>query len=86
MTHSPRQGDLLQQVRSAGSVSVQALAERSGVTLQSVRRDATQRAEAGLLTRVHGGARLPGSTVETIAHRQRRHLRHRPRLSESNFA
>jgi DeoR family glycerol-3-phosphate regulon repressor len=39
-----------------------------------VRRDVRLLAEAGLLTRFHGGARLPGSTTENIAYRQRQQL------------
>ena len=41
------------------------------VTLQTVRRDVTRLAEAGLLARFHGGVRLPESTTENIAYRQR---------------
>jgi DeoR family glycerol-3-phosphate regulon repressor len=74
MTPNPRQSDLLRQVSSAGSMSVEALAERFGVTLQTVRRDVTLLAEAGLLTRFHGGVRVPSSTVENIAYRQRQQL------------
>jgi DeoR family glycerol-3-phosphate regulon repressor len=74
MTPNPRQSDLLHQVSSAGSMSVEALAERFGVTLQTVRRDVTLLAEAGLLTRFHGGVRVPSSTVENIAYRQRQQL------------
>ena len=44
------------------------------VTLQTVRRDVTRLAEAGLLARFHGGVRLPGSTTENIAYRQRQAL------------
>ena len=55
-------------------MSVEALAERFGVTLQTVRRDVKQLAEAGLLARFHGGVRLPGSTTENIAYRQRQRL------------
>jgi DeoR family glycerol-3-phosphate regulon repressor len=71
---NPRQAELLDAVRAAGSVSVEALAARFGVTLQTVRRDVRQLAEAGLLARFHGGVRVPGSTTENIAYRQRRHL------------
>ena len=39
MTPNPRQAELLDEVRSKGSVSVEALAERFEVTLQTVRRD-----------------------------------------------
>ncbi len=50
------------------------LAEKLGVTLQTVRRDVQRLAEAGLLTRFHGGVRTPGSTIENIAHQQRLNL------------
>jgi DeoR family glycerol-3-phosphate regulon repressor len=74
MNPNPRQADLLQEVQRLGSASVEALAERFGVTLQTVRRDVKLLAEAGLVMRVHGGVRLPGSTTENIAYRQRQRL------------
>jgi len=74
MTPNPRQSDLLQAVHQAGMLRVETLAERFGVTLQTVRRDVKLLAEAGLLARFHGGVRLPGSTIENIAHRQREAL------------
>lgn len=55
-------------------MSVDALAERFGVTLQTVRRDVGLLADAGLLARFHGGARVPSSTTENIGYLQRRHL------------
>lgn len=74
MTPNPRQAELLNEVRARGAVSVEALAERFGVTLQTVRRDVTLLADAGLLARFHGGVRVPGSTTENIAYRQRQQL------------
>jgi DeoR family glycerol-3-phosphate regulon repressor len=70
----PRQVRLIEEVRRLGSVSVDTLAERFGVTLQTVRRDVRMLAEAGLLARFHGGVRVPGSTTENIAYRQRQRL------------
>lgn len=70
----PRQVRLVEEVRQFGSVSVESLAERFGVTLQTVRRDVRMLAEAGLLARFHGGVRVPGSTTENIAYRQRQRL------------
>ena len=55
-------------------MSVEALAEQFGVTLQTVRRDVKLLADAGLLARFHGGARVPSSTTENIAYRQRQQL------------
>ena len=74
MTPNPRQAELLHEVQRLGSATVEALAERFGVTLQTVRRDVKLLAEAGLVTRFHGGVRLPGSTTENIAYRQRQRL------------
>lgn len=71
---NPRQLNLLGVVRSRGSVTVEKLAEKLGVTLQTVRRDVHRLDEAGLLTRFHGGARVPSSTTENIAHQQRESL------------
>ena len=71
MNPNPRQAELLDEVRRLGSVSMDALAARFGVTLQTLRRDVKLLSEAGLLARFHGGARVPGSTTENIAYRQR---------------
>jgi DeoR family glycerol-3-phosphate regulon repressor len=71
---NPRQLKLLDVVRARGSVTVDELAERLGVTLQTVRRDVQRLAESGLLTRFHGGVRVPSSTIENIAHTQRESL------------
>ncbi len=71
MDLNPRQTQLIDAVRLQGPVSIESLAERFGVTLQTVRRDVQRLAEAGLLARFHGGVRLPGSTTENIAYRQR---------------
>ena len=71
MNLAPRHTQLLDDVRARGPQTIEALAERFGVTLQTVRRDVQRLAEAGLLSRFHGGVRLPGSTTENIAYRQR---------------
>ncbi len=69
-----RQAEMLQAVRDQGTATVEALAERFGVTLQTVRRDVTLLSEAGLVARFHGGVRVPSSTTENIAYRQRETL------------
>ena len=73
---NPRQAALLQAVREQGSASVEALAQRFEVTLQTVRRDVGLLATAGLLARFHGGVRVPGSTTENIGYLQRQRLNH----------
>ena len=71
---NPRQAGLVDAVREHGSMSIEGLAERFGVTLQTVRRDVKLLSDAGLLARFHGGVRLPSSTTENIAYRQRQQL------------
>jgi len=61
---NPRQAGVLDAVREQGTISVEALAERFGVTLQTVRRD----------VKLLSGAGLPSSTTENIAYRQRQQL------------
>ena len=80
MQFHPRQVRLVEEVRQLGSVSVETLAERFGVTLQTVRRDVRLFADAGLLARFHGGVRVPGSTTENIAYRQRQRLNEEAKL------
>ncbi|MGO4327906.1 DeoR/GlpR family DNA-binding transcription regulator [Cupriavidus sp. 2TAF22] len=74
MTLNPRQTALLEEVRSQGFASIDELARKFGVTLQTVRRDVNLLAENGMLARFHGGVRVDGSTVENIAYRQRQVL------------
>lgn len=74
MTLNPRQTALLEEVRSQGFASIDELARKFGVTLQTVRRDVNMLAESGMLARFHGGVRVEGSTVENIAYRQRQVL------------
>ena len=77
---NPRQSGVLDTVRELGSVTVESLAERFGVTLQTVRRDVKMLSDAGLLARFHGGVRLPSSTTENIAYRQRQALNQEAKL------
>ncbi len=51
-----RQSEILELARSDGRVVVEDLAQRFDVTLQTIRRDLGELAEAGLIDRVHGGA------------------------------
>ena len=46
---NPRQLALLEEVKARGAVSVERLAQRLDVTMQTVRRDVQRLADAGLL-------------------------------------
>lgn len=74
MNSNPRQITLLEVVQELGSVTVEQLAEKLGVTLQTVRRDVQRLADKGQVTRFHGGVRVPSSTTENIGHQQRVNL------------
>lgn len=71
---NPRQAKLMEEVRRNGTASIESLAELFGVTLQTVRRDVQKLTDDGHLARFHGGVRLPSSTTENIAYRQRQAL------------
>jgi len=73
MSQTFRQPDILEIARIEGKVMVEDLAERFNVTVQTIRRDLTELANAGKLERVHGGAILP-SGVTNIVYEERRRL------------
>ncbi|WP_284165927.1 DeoR/GlpR family DNA-binding transcription regulator [Frigidibacter sp. SD6-1] len=73
MALSLRQSEILALARTEGRVLVDDLAERFGVTLQTIRRDLTELADAGRLDRVHGGAVLKAG-VANIGYAERRLL------------
>lgn len=73
MALSFRQTQILDIARSEGRVVVEGLAERFNVTLQTIRRDLTDLADAGLLDRVHGGA-VMRTGVSNIGYEERRRM------------
>lgn len=73
MSQTFRQPEILEIVRRDGKVTVEGLATHFGVTLQTIRRDLTELADAGRLERVHGGAVLPSGTIN-IGYEERRSL------------
>ncbi|WP_227268609.1 DeoR/GlpR family DNA-binding transcription regulator [Roseobacter weihaiensis] len=73
MSQGFRQPDILKIARQDGKVTVENLAAHFGVTLQTIRRDLAELAEANKLERVHGGAILPSGTTN-IEYQERRNL------------
>ena len=73
MSQTFRHPEILEIARREGKVTVEDLAEHFGVTLQTIRRDLSDLADAGRLERVHGGAVLPSSTTN-IVYEERRSL------------
>ena len=68
-----RHRDILSLARKEGKVTVEGLAQKFDVTLQTIRRDLSELSEAGHLERVHGGAMLPSAT-SNIRYEERRRL------------
>lgn len=73
MSQTFRHPDILAIAQREGKVTVEALADHFGVTLQTIRRDLAELAEANKLERVHGGAILPSGTTN-IEYEERRNL------------
>ena len=73
MNQNFRLPEILRIARAQGKVTVDDLATRFGVTVQTIRRDLGDLDAAGHLERVHGGAILRSGTVN-IAYRERRAL------------
>lgn len=71
MSQSFRYPEILEIARREGKVTVEGLAAHFGVTLQTIRRDLSDLADAGRLERVHGGAVLPSGTTN-IGYEERR--------------
>jgi len=74
MAENFRQREILDLARKDGKVTVEGLAAQYGVTVQTIRRDLADLAQAGRLARVHGGAVLPPSGVLNIVYAERRRL------------
>lgn len=73
MSQTLRHPEILEAARRQGKVTVDGLAARFGVTLQTIRRDLRDLTRAGRLERVHGGAILPSGTTN-IVYEERRTL------------
>lgn len=70
---SIRQNEILEIARTEGRVFVENLAQRFEVTLQTIRRDLSDLAEAGLVDRVHGGA-VPRTGMVNLGYEARRRM------------
>jgi DeoR family glycerol-3-phosphate regulon repressor len=68
-----RRAQIVALVRQRGFVTNEALAQRLGVTVQTVRRDLITLSEDGHVSRFHGGAGLP-SSVQNIDYSARKVL------------
>jgi DeoR family transcriptional regulator, glycerol-3-phosphate regulon repressor len=69
----PRQQEIMDLARQTGRVSVEDLAERFGVSSQTIRKDLNELCEQRQLDRVHGGA-VVASSVQNLAYEARRNI------------
>lgn len=74
--NSPRHRQIVTLVQAHGFMSNEDLAQRLGVTVQTIRRDLNALSEAGHVARYHGGA-SPASSTENIAYGERQSLHSR---------
>lgn len=71
MPLNERQEVILDGLRRAGEVEVDALSKQLGVTTQTVRRDLSELCDQGLALRMHGGAkRAPSTTARAYEDRR----------------
>ncbi|MBU1305093.1 MAG: DeoR/GlpR family DNA-binding transcription regulator [Alphaproteobacteria bacterium] len=70
---SDRHRAIIELARQQNRVTVDALASRFGVSVQTIRKDLNQLCEQRQLSRVHGGATLP-SGVENLEYEARRRI------------
>ena len=68
---SDRQNEILEMAKRVGKVTVDDLAARYHVSLQTIRKDLNELCSARLLARVHGGAVL-SSSVQNVGYDARR--------------
>jgi len=80
MTRGLRHPEIMEIARKEGRVTVDDLASRMRVTVQTVRRDLTALTESGQLDRVHGGAILP-SGVANIGYATRREMHDQSKIA-----
>lgn len=73
MAASLRKNEILAVMRAEGKASVEALAERFAVSVQTIRRDLAELADAGKIDRVHGGAMMRAG-MANIEYEERRRL------------
>lgn len=72
MTKIQRISHIIKELEDNGSVSVSALVRKLHVTKMTINRDLNELADKNIVTRVHGGAVLPGnSTLQELTRREK---------------
>ena len=76
MNQTQRHDKILTMITQRGFMSIDELVEQCAVTPQTIRRDLNQLAEAGVLSRYHGGAGINKSWENTPYQERKTHNRH----------
>lgn len=72
MNHSKRHGEILRLLQEEGTVTIAKLADRLGVSLETVRRDVKPLTHDGTILKMHGAVGLPAMTGEAPFERRMR--------------
>lgn len=72
MIHSKRHGEILRLLSEEGTITIASLAERLGVSLETVRRDVKPLTDDGALLKMHGAVSLPSMAGEAPFERRMR--------------
>lgn len=70
---SPRHAEIVALAKAEGRVTVDGLAERFGLTPQTIRKDLSELCDGGVLNRYHGGA-VPASGASNYGYEARRRI------------
>jgi DeoR family transcriptional regulator, glycerol-3-phosphate regulon repressor len=72
VNHSKRHGDILRLLQDEGTITINALAEKLGVSLETIRRDVKPLANDGSIIKMHGAVSLPTLAGEAPFERRMR--------------
>jgi len=72
MNHSKRHGEILRLLQEEGTITIAALADRLGVSLETVRRDVKPLTHDGSVLKMHGAISLPSLAGEAPFERRMR--------------
>jgi DeoR family glycerol-3-phosphate regulon repressor len=72
MIHSKRHGEILRLLGEEGTITIASLAERLGVSLETVRRDVRPLTDDGTILKMHGAVSLPFLSGEAPFERRMR--------------
>jgi DeoR family glycerol-3-phosphate regulon repressor len=70
--HSKRHGEIMRLLQNEGTVTISSLAERLGVSLETVRRDVKPLSDDGTIVKMHGAIGLPNLAGEAPFERRMR--------------